>query len=252
MYEVEGMEELVKSTRGREEKLNARIRQLESTVRRCEEEKKMVEMCVKEYADLVRGWEGRFSLSTPTATITNNAAAASAAAGTGVDTGINGLVPPEESVYSKESSTSGSSGGLQHSRTPSTRSQSQSHSPSHSPSASQSNSHSNSHGHSQTGSISLSGNTAIRPIDSLQEGRMGLQRLLGEFHKQTGQLEEEIAKLHGELEMMEMRLEQKEKLGMENEREIGRLKGELMATARADKSASMMVEKYMCVLGFVT
>lgn len=79
---------------------------------------------------------------------------------------------------------------------------------------------------------------------------MGLQRLLGEFHKQTGKLEEEIARLHGELEMMQMKLEQREKLGLENEREIGRLKGELTAAARADKSASMMVEKYMCVFGF--
>ena len=236
MYEVEGMEELVRSTRGREEELRGKIRELEGTVRRCLEEKKMVEMCVREYADLVRGLEGRLSSTSSTAT---NAA-------TGTGTGTNGSVLPEESVHSLESSTSGSS-GVERSQTPST--QSHSHSPSHSPSPSQAYSHS--HGHSRTGSILLSGNTTTRPIDSLQEGRMGLQRLLGEFHSQTGKLEEEIARLHGELEMMEMRLEQREKLGLENERETGKLKGELMAAARADKSASIMVEKYMCVIAFI-
>ncbi|KAG8751030.1 hypothetical protein FRC14_008190, partial [Serendipita sp. 396] len=116
----------------------------------------------------------------------------------------------EGSIHSQESSA-GSSGAYSHSRQPSVQ-------------------------------TDLSG---AKPIDKLNEGRIGLQRLLSEFHEQTEKMEEQMARLHGEVETLEMRLRSREQTLADTVTELGDARSKFATAVREDKSAAKIVERYM-------
>lgn len=60
-YDIEGAYKLAASARAREEEGNVRERGLETRLRAAEEERRLIELVVHEYADLVRSLDGRKS-----------------------------------------------------------------------------------------------------------------------------------------------------------------------------------------------
>ncbi|KAG8829439.1 hypothetical protein FRC17_006567 [Serendipita sp. 399] len=191
-HELEGAYALAARSRGREEEAKTQIRQLELEMKKKEEEGKLADLVVREYADLVRAIEGRSRLSLPQSS--------TAAEGSS----------PEGSAHSKESS-SGSSAAYSHSR-----------------------------------SLSIQTELAgAKPIDKLNEGRAGLQRLLSEFHDQTEKMEEQMERLHGEVETLEMRLRSREQTLSDTVVELADVRSRLATAQREDKSAAKMVERYM-------
>lgn len=212
-HEVDAAHKMVTRIRVREEQTLERIRTLEFELKKKEEERKMADLVVREYADLVRTIEGRSShssLSIPAPDST-----------------------PSELTKNESSSPNGNVG---HTRD-------RSHSKGSS--SSQSKGTLASMGINGSANHTVRPNARSKPIDSLYEGRAGLQRLLAEFHEQIERLEEEIAKLHGEREIMEMKLAVCEQVTADDHRELADVKAELASALRADKSAAKMVERYM-------
>lgn len=216
-HEIEAAHKMVTRIRVREEQALDKVRELEFDLKKKEEERKMADLVVREYADLVRTIEGRGSLSS-TSTLTSHSNPSGVKGD--ADSSVNGDIkgggghrhqssdpPTSGEPWSKETLVDSTANGI-------------AMPPSNS-------------------------NARTKPIDSLHEGRAGLQRLLTEFHEQTEQLEEEIARLHGERELLEMKLAVCEQVAADEHRELADVKAELANALRADKSAAKMVERYM-------
>ncbi|CDO68624.1 hypothetical protein BN946_scf184996.g55 [Trametes cinnabarina] len=82
-------------------------------------------------------------------------------------------------------------------------------------------------------------------VNTLAEGKSGLQRLLQEFNGQNERLEAEIAKLHGDNALLYKELEVA-RLGAEHDRfELAKAVHELDKHRADDNSATKMVSRYM-------
>ncbi|KAI0823572.1 hypothetical protein BC628DRAFT_1324734 [Trametes gibbosa] len=165
--EIEAARSLAADARGREEEGLGRERELARKLKTAEEERRMTDIVVQEYADLVRKIERRARL-------------------------------PSES--------------------------------------------------SSTSSVDLSdpsnGSTTTL-VDSLAEGKSGLQRLLEEFNSENEHLEAEIAKLHGDNGLLYKELEVA-RLGAEHDRlELAKVRHELDMYRADDSTAVKMVSRYM-------
>jgi chromosome segregation ATPase len=217
--ECESAFERIALSKVREEDAFERLRQLELEIRGKEEERKLADLVVHEYADLVRTLEGRASSSVAPASGTIAATAPSSTAPSHRTTSsLSRMHTPEGSSYSQESGATSNGRWSQSKETLV-----------------------GTHG----GPTKLQAAAKGKPVDSLNEGRAGLQRLLGEFHEQTEQLEKEVARLHEELAATQLKLEAAEKAANQDRTELGRVHSELAKALREDKSAAKMVERYM-------
>jgi hypothetical protein len=177
-HTVEGAYELAARTRGREEEGKFRERELEREVRAAEEERKMSDLVVNEYADLVRKLEGRPGIHSRTHSRSTFSA---------VDDDDTVVIPAATS----------------------------------------------------------SSNSSVTLIDSLSEGKSGLQKLLSEFSTEKERLQAELFHLHGELATSEAKNEAERK-GMEHDRlELAKAKFELEKLKLDDNVAAKMVSRYM-------
>lgn len=221
-HETKGAYELVTRAKTREVHALERIRTLEFDLKRKEEEMKMAELVIREYADLVRAIEGRPSLASPSISHPT-----SSDPSLKTDTPRTSYGKPNGTANRRHGSGDGSSSGGPWSQSGETV-------------VSQATSS------AIEGAVQpLQSTSVAKPIDSLQEGRAGLQKLLAEFHEQTERLEEEIARLHGEREIMEMKLAVCEQVAADEHQELASIRAELANALRADKSAAKMVERYM-------
>ncbi|KAI0672763.1 hypothetical protein C8Q78DRAFT_1186771 [Trametes maxima] len=165
--EIEIARALAEDARAREEEGLARERELERKLKAAEEERRMADLVVQEYAELVRKLEGR--------------------------------------ARGPSSSSSVSSVDLQRPGNGST----------------------------------------VTLVDSLSEGKLGLQRLLEEFNGQNERLEAEISKLHGDSALLYKELEVA-RLAAEHDRiELTKAFHELDIYRADDNTASKMVSRYM-------
>lgn len=195
--ELERAEQDVTMIREREEETKKECRRWKAELEKKEEELKMVDLVVREYADLVRTLEGRTSVS---------------------------------SQYPRGARTSSDRNRLAvgHSKQSSLGSSGASSSTSSIP-----------HQHGTVAALQEG------RMDSLHEGRIGLQRLMTEFHHKTEQMEEEISRLHVQIEKLETKLVVADGLMERGVKELASVKSELASALRADKSAVKMVERYM-------
>jgi hypothetical protein len=221
-YEAKAAYELVTRAKTREVHALERIRTLEFDLKRKEEERKMADLAVREYADLVRAIEGRPSLKSP-----------STPRSTSFAPGWE-----KDSLPASHANLNGARNHLPRSSYGSSSGASWSHSKETVVSQA---------ADSTNGDVShpLDSASPVKPIESLQEGRTGLQKLLTEFHEHTERLEEEISRLHGEREIMEMKLAVCEQVAADEHQELANVQAELANALRADRSAAKMVERYM-------
>ena len=107
--------------------------------------------------------------------------------------------------------------------------------------------------HSTTSSVSSvssddlrrSGTSTVTLVDSLSEGKFGLQKLMGEYNGQSERLQAEIAKLHGDNGMLYKELEAA-RHGAEHDRdELAKVLHELDLYRADDNTATKMVSRYM-------
>ncbi|KAL7283746.1 hypothetical protein ACG7TL_003183 [Trametes sanguinea] len=165
-HEIEAARALAEDARAREEEGLARERELLRRLKAAEEEQRMADLVVQEYAALVRKLEGRTRAA---------------------------------------SGSSTSSVDLQRSNN----------------------------------------DSSATLVDSLAEGKSGLQRLLQEFNGQNERLEAEIAKLHGDNALLYKELEVA-RLGAEQDRsELAKAIHELDKHRADDNTATKMVSRYM-------
>ncbi|KAJ8480866.1 hypothetical protein ONZ51_g6372 [Trametes cubensis] len=166
-HEIEAARALAADARAREEEGLAREREQGRKLKAAEEERRMADLVVQEYANLVRKLEGR--------------------------------------ARAPSGASSASSIDLQRHDTGST--------------------------------------TTL--VDSLSEGKLGLQKLLEEFNGQNERLEAEIAKLHGDNGLLYKELEVA-RLGAEHDRrELANAIQELDKYRADDNTATKMVSRYM-------
>jgi hypothetical protein len=205
-YEGQEALEAVRAARTREQEAMAQLREVKTELVKKEEERKMSDLVVREYADLVRNMEGRASVSVPT-------------------------VPNSVPSNSTESPVSSNGPG---------------HEASHSRSASVGNAAVwSASDETLNGPKGVPNTNSTKLIESMNEGRAGLQRLLADFHAHTEKLEQEIAGLYGGMEEMAVKLNASEKAAAEDQQELSRVQMELDKALRSDKSATYMVERYM-------
>lgn len=170
--EVEGAYALAASARMREGDVWETVRELRGKLRGYEEERRVSDLAIQEYADLVRSLEGR--------TMTTQRA----------------------------------------------------------------------NGHSQEGSDESSNSRetlvgATNPLDSLSEGKAGIQRLLSEFYEQGSKAEQEITRLHSELDVAANKLQAAEKALEEERAQVASVKRELEHHVEDDRTATKLVSRYM-------
>ncbi|OBZ65721.1 hypothetical protein A0H81_14230 [Grifola frondosa] len=164
-HETEAAHALAAEARAQEEEGKTRERELQKRARFAEEERKMADLVVHEYADLVRTLEGR-SKSTSSSS----------------------------SSVTSEEKMDGSSTPL---------------------------------------------------IDSLAEGKSGLQRLLEEFNTVNERLETEIVRLHSETLHMASKIEITQKVAEHDRGELSKAIQELEMYKADDNTAAKMVSRYM-------
>lgn len=152
--------ELTDRARTREEEGKTRERDLERKARAAEEERRLADLALQEYADLVRNLEGRQSKS---------------------------AAPPRQS----------------------------------------------------------NGSTNATPLDSLAEGRSGLQKLLEEFNSDTERLSLEISRLQAENESLKEKLEAERAIADTDRKRFAETSLELDQYKADDNTAAKMVSRYM-------
>ncbi|KAI1788360.1 hypothetical protein LXA43DRAFT_974837 [Ganoderma leucocontextum] len=168
-HDLEAARALTAEARAREEEGLARERALEQKVRAAEEERRMADLVVQEYADLVRKLEGR----------------------------------PKVAVSSPSTSTS--SFDL----------------------------HRSSNGSTTT------------LVDTLAEGKLGLQKLLEEFNGRNEQLQADVAQLHGDNGLLYKELEVARQGARHDRDELAKALHELDKYRADDNTATKMVSRYM-------
>ncbi len=88
------------------------------------------------------------------------------------------------------------------------------------------------------------------PLSSLagsriEEGKLGLQRLVSEFAEESDRLQKEIAQLQNELSISEARLETQKKATELHRLELAKLQTQLQKLKIDDNTAAKMVSRYM-------
>ncbi|PVG02896.1 hypothetical protein CPB86DRAFT_779767 [Serendipita vermifera] len=205
-YEAQEAMEAVNAARAREQEAKAQLREVKTELVKKEEERKMTDLVVREYADLVRTMEGRASVSVPA--VPNSAPANSAE----IPVASNG--PEKEFGHSRGPSVGNGAAWPSSNET-------------------------------LAGPQGVTGTNSTKLIESMNEGRAGLQRLLADFHAHTEKLEQEMANLYAGMEELAIKLNASEKASMEDQQELARLQSELAKAVWSDKSAATMVERYM-------
>lgn len=81
----------------------------------------------------------------------------------------------------------------------------------------------------------------------LAQGKIGLQKLLGEFSQETERLHAEIHDLHSELEVVKSQQESERKLAEQDKQTLAHVQTEFDKLYLDDSTAAKMVSRYMCV-----
>jgi chromosome segregation ATPase len=81
--------------------------------------------------------------------------------------------------------------------------------------------------------------------NSLVEGKLGLKRLLSEFHSDTEELQRQLSQLRGELEVVKSNHEAERKGNHILHLELGKAQAELHLLKINDNTAARMVSRYM-------
>ena len=81
----------------------------------------------------------------------------------------------------------------------------------------------------------------------LAQGKIGLQKLIGEFSEETEKLHAEIYDLQSELELVKTQLESEHKLSDQERHALVHIKAEFDKLNLDDSTAAKMVSRYMCV-----
>jgi hypothetical protein len=168
---VENAYELGARVRGREEAAKIRESELQWRLKSAEEEKKISELAVGEYANLVRSMEARMGLGSTSTFIPHHGAK---------------VEEDPEKLHS--------------------------------------------------------GDTLA---NSLVEGKLGLKRLLSEFHSDTAELQRQLGQLREELEVAKSNLEAERKGTHILHLELGKAQAELHMLKIDDSTAARMVSRYM-------
>lgn len=81
----------------------------------------------------------------------------------------------------------------------------------------------------------------------LAQGKIGLQKLLGELSQETERLHAEIYDLQSELEVVKIQQESERKLSEQERHALARVQTEFDKLNLDDSTAAKMVSRYMCV-----
>jgi len=81
----------------------------------------------------------------------------------------------------------------------------------------------------------------------LAQGRIGLQKLIGEFSEETERLHAKIYDLQSELELVKTQLESERKLAEQDRHTLARVQTEFDKLNLDDSTAAKMVSRYMYV-----
>ena len=81
----------------------------------------------------------------------------------------------------------------------------------------------------------------------LAQGKIGLQKLIGEFSEETEKLHGKIYDLQSELELVKTQLESEHKLTEQDRHTLARVQTEFDKLNLDDSTAAKMVSRYMCV-----
>ena len=82
-------------------------------------------------------------------------------------------------------------------------------------------------------------------VNSLKDGKSGLQKLLQEFNAETERLESEIGRLHGELEEVEGKMHAEKESAKHDRTQLAQVRAELEKLKIDDNTAAKMVSRYM-------
>ncbi|KAF8630437.1 hypothetical protein AX17_005414 [Amanita inopinata Kibby_2008] len=175
-YAAESAYELAARVRGREEAGKEKERELQRKVRAAEEQLKMSDLVVKEYADLVRSLEGK-------------------------------LASRSQETHKRNSTftTEVSEGS--------------------------------------TSNVTAAGRPSL--AESIEEGKLGLQRLISEFAEESERLQEEVGRLQNELAIAVARADAQEKTNQHDRVELAKTQTELQKLKLDDSTATKMVSRYM-------
>ncbi|TFY71550.1 hypothetical protein EVG20_g1436 [Dentipellis fragilis] len=89
------------------------------------------------------------------------------------------------------------------------------------------------------------GSTNAALEETLKDGKSGLHRLLEEFNAETEKLEQEIGRLHGELAILESKLEAQTRSAEDDRQRMAEAQTELDTHKADDSAATKMVSRYM-------
>ena len=81
----------------------------------------------------------------------------------------------------------------------------------------------------------------------LAQGKIGLQKLLGEFSQETERLHAEIHDLQSELEVVKAQQDSERELAEQDRQSLAHVQTEFEKLKLDDSTAAKMVSRYMCV-----
>ena len=98
--------------------------------------------------------------------------------------------------------------------------------------------------------VASQGGSSHTPLSSLagsriEEGKLGLQRLVSEFAEESDRLQREIAQLQNELCISKTRLEAQKKTAELHRLELAKIQTQLQKLKINDNTAAKMVSRYM-------
>ena len=98
-----------------------------------------------------------------------------------------------------------------------------------------------------TKSAEINHSRQISFSNDLAQGRIGLQKLVGEFSQETERLHGEIHNLQSELEHVKMQRESERKLAEQDRNALAHVQIKFDELTLDDSTAAKMVSRYMCV-----